>query len=124
MPEVHALGVALGEERGERLDAVLVGVEVRDAEAVAAEARPAVGDRPEVVEVVAVTGVGDHDPPRVDAGVRERLERDQAGSGGRARVHHHGRARLDARGRDRREHARDVADDPVVLDRALEETRP
>ena len=47
-------------------------VEVLDVEAVAAEARSGVGDRAEVVEVVAVAHVRDHDPRRVDAARRQR----------------------------------------------------
>ena len=59
---MDAVRVALGQERHERLDALRLGVEVLDAEAVAAEARAGVGERAQVAEVVAVAGVGDHDP--------------------------------------------------------------
>ncbi len=79
VPEVHPVGVALAEERDERLDPVGVRVEVRDVEAVAAERGAGVGDRPQVLEVVAVAGVRDHDPRRVDARLGQRLQREQTG---------------------------------------------
>ncbi len=74
--EVHAIGVPLGDEGDERLDALGVWVEVLDAETITSQACSGVGDRAQVGEVVAVAGVCDHDPPGIDSRVRQRLECD------------------------------------------------
>ena len=84
---------------------------------------PAFAIRPDVVEVVAVADVRDHDPTRVDAVASERVERQQPGPLLGVRVDHHRRARLDRRHRDRLDDPRDVADEPVPLDGAFQERR-
>src|SRR5262245_23590857 len=117
--EVELPGVALADERGERPDAVGVRVEVLDVDAVVAEPCAGVGDRALVVEVVAVAHVGDHDPVRRDARIEQEVEGEPARLVCRVRVHHHRRVRLDRRGGDAGEDARDVAHDPVHLDAAL-----
>ena len=120
---MHAVGVTLLDERDERLDPVRVRIEVLDVEPVAAEPGAGVGDRAQVVEIVAVARVRDHDPRRVDPRLRQRLERDQPGLRRRVRVHHHGSAGLDGGRRDRGENARHVSDQPVLLDGTFEEGR-
>ena len=119
--EVHAVGISLSEDRRERFDAVRVGIEMLDVEAIAADARAGVGDRADVVEVVAVAHVGDHDPLRIDACLHQRVEREQPRLRRRVRMHHHRHAGLDGRRGDDGEDARHVGDDPVLLDGALEE---
>ena len=116
--------IARLDERDERLDTVLVRVEVLDVEAVAAEARARVGDRAQVVEVVAVARVRDHHAPRVDPFPYERVESDETGLRRRVRVHHHRRVGFDGSGRDEREDARNVPHEPVAVDRALEKRGP
>ena len=102
---------------------VLVGVEVLDVEAVAAERRTRVGDRPQVLQVVAVAGVGDHDPAGSTPALGQRVEGRQPRFRRRVGVDHHRSAGLDARCGDRREDSRHVTDEPVLLDRAFQERR-
>jgi hypothetical protein len=54
--EVDAVGIALGDERQKRADAIGGGVEVLDPVAIAAQPCALIGDRAQVVEVVAVAG--------------------------------------------------------------------
>ncbi len=119
--EVHAVGVTLRDQRDERLDPLLIGVEVLDVEAVAAESGARVCDRTQVLQVVAVAGVGDHDPGRVDPGFREHVQGRQARFRQCVRVDHHGGAGLDARSGDRGQDPRHVADHAVHLHRAFQE---
>ena len=121
MAEVHAVGVTLRDQRDERLDPLLIGVEVLDVEAVAAESSARVCDRTQVLQVVAVAGVRDHDPGRVDPGLREHVQGRQARFRQRVRVDHHGSAGLDARSGDRGQDPRHVADHAVHLHRAFQE---
>ncbi len=124
VPEVDPVQIARLHERDEGPDTVLVRVEVLDVEPVAAEARARVGDRAQVVEVVAVARVRDHHAPRIDPFPYERVESDETCLRRRVRVHHHRGVGLDGGGGDEREDARDVPYEPVAVDRALEERGP
>jgi hypothetical protein len=119
--QVDPVDVARVEALQEHLDAVLVRVEVRDVEPVEPEDRPGVGDLAQVVHVVGVARVRDDDLRRVDASLGELLQRERARLRLGVGVHHDRHAGGDRRQRGRVEDERDVADDPVALDGALQE---
>ena len=123
--EVDAVAVALLEQGEQRPDPVLVGVEVGDVEAVEAEHRARVADRPQVRRGRCCRLRARR---RCAGGSTPRLVSSSSASvpvAARAFVCTITGAPVSSRGdRHRVEDPRDVADDAVLLDGALEERRP
>ena len=112
---------ALADERDQRPDAVVQRVEVIDPESVASEPRAGMRDRPQVLEVVAVAGMGNHDPSGIDTVAGHRVKGQQPRPLLGVGVDHHWSSGLDRCHRDRLDDPWYVAQEPVPLDRALEE---
>ena len=123
MAEHDPVGVAALAQGGDGGHPVLGGVDDVEAEAVHAEDRAGVGQLHQVVEVVAVARVPDHDLGEVHALLAEDVDDRAPGVDRALGVHGERRARLAVRSGDGPQHPLHAGGEPGAVDGALQERR-
>ena len=124
MGQHHPVGVALGQQSQHGRDPCRVGQDVLHAEAVHPDGGARVHELAQVVEVLGVAAVPDHEPVRGDAALGEERELVAAVARRGVRVGGDRDAGTPVRGRGRLHHASHVGGEPLAVGDDLEHPGP